>query len=294
MTFAFAKTRIIPLFAFAFAAMLLTLSACEEIPPTLNLSSDAGGPTSSELSDQPRGVLVEEYTGVRCVNCPAGAEAIAQLKDIHGKRLVPVSLHTGFFSNPYPESTIDFRTEDANAIEAFSGEPTGYPSSVIDRKKFQGEVNLQLPRNSWAGYIGLQLMEEPAVAIGLELDLNNVTRELTVSVDLLGRAGTDGREAFLTVLLLENKVIDVQLTPAPDGKVLDYSHEHVLREAITAPIGESIGAIVPNATGEESYTVTIPSDYAVENIEVAAFVHYADADEGGKEVLQAVSEKLGE
>ena len=287
---AFAKTRASLLLTCFVAAILLTMSACEEISPQLNIADDPGGAVSSDLVDQPRGVLVEEYTGVRCVNCPAGAEAIAQLKDIYGKRLVPVSLHTGFFSNPYPESTIDFRTADADAVEAFTGAPIGYPSSVIDRKQYQGEASLQLSRSTWAGYVGLQLMEEPAVAVGLSLDLNDDSRVLTIDVELLGREGTDGREAFITVLLLENRVIDVQLTP--EDKVLDYSHEHVLREAITAPIGESIGAFAAGATGEESYTVTIPSDYATENIEVAAFVHYADADAGGKEVVQAVSEKL--
>lgn len=288
--YARSKMRITPAVAFVIAALLLGLSACDEISPTLNLSTQNTGPSSNALEDQPRGVLIEEYTGVRCVNCPAGAEAIAQLKDIHGVGVIPVGLHTGFFANPYPESTIDFRTGDADAIEAFTGAPSGYPSSVIDRKQFQGETGLQLPRNSWAGYVSQQLQEEPQVAIGLELNLNDAANELTVEVELLGRAGTGGREAFLSVLLLENKIINVQLTP--EGKDFEYSHEHVFREAITAPLGDQLGAIAAGANEQKSFTVPIRADYTVDNIEIVAFVHYADSDEGGKEILQAVSEKM--
>ncbi|MFK8056159.1 MAG: Omp28-related outer membrane protein [Saprospiraceae bacterium] len=289
---AFAKTRIVPILAFVFAAILLTMSACEEIPPTLNINGESTGPVSNELNDQLSGVLVEEFTGVKCVNCPAGAEAIALLKGTHKERLVPISLHAGFFSSPYPESTIDFRTAAADAVETFIGGPQGYPSSVIDRKQFQGESSLQLSQNSWAGYIDLQLQADPAVAIGVELAYEESDRGLTVDVELLGRTGTDGRNASITVLLLENKVINVQLTP--EGKDLDYSHEHVLRSAITSPTGEPLGAIAAGASMEEAYTFTVPSDINTDNVEIVVFVHYADADAGGKEILQAVSKKLGE
>ena len=267
------------------------MAACDEIPPELNVSAGPiECPPSNELCDQLRGVLVEEYTGVQCVNCPAGAEAIAQLKDVHGELLVPVSLHTGFFARPYPESTIDFRTSDADAIETFVGAPSGYPSSVIDRKNYQGEASLQLARSTWAGYISSQLLEDPKVAIGLDLTYEEANRLLTIELELLGRPGTDGREAFITVLLLENKVINVQLTP--EGKEMDYSHEHVLRQAISPPVGDQLGVFAEFETKEKSYTVTLPGEFNSDNIEVVAFVHYADSDEGGKEVVQAVSEKL--
>ncbi len=287
---AFAKTPFTRSLAFVLAFIVLGITACQEIAPTLNINEGPTGPTTNELTDQPRGVLVEEFTGVRCVNCPAGAEAIAQLKTIHGEQLVPVSLHTGFFANPYPESTIDFRTADADAIETFVGGPQGYPSSVINRNQFQGESSLQLSQSTWAGYIGLQLQEEPAVAIGLDLSINDTKDELTVDLELLGRSGTDGRNAFISILLLENKVIDVQLTP--EGKDLEYSHEHVLRQAITPAVGEQLGEIAAGVTIEETYTVAIPSEIKVDDIEVVAYVHYADSDEGGKLILQAVSKKL--
>lgn len=282
---AFAKTY----FFLAFTA-LLCFSGCEEIPPKLTLIESGGGTGSNELSTQQRGILIEEFTGVRCVNCPAGAEAIAQLKEIYQERLIPVSLHTGFFANPYPESLIDFRTNDADAQETFIGAPQGYPSAVINRKRFQGEPGLQLGRASWAGYIAQELSAEPAIAIGLTTEFNDANGDLSIDVELLGRTGTDGRVSFLTVQILESKIEDVQLTP--EGKKADYLHEHALRKAVTSPLGESIGAFTPGQTFSKSFTSDIPGDYNPAQIEVVAFVHYADADEGGKEVLQAVGAKI--
>ena len=282
----FVKTRQFPL-GLILCALVFLLASCEEIPPTLNLVAEGGGPVTSELADQPKGVLIEEFTGVRCVNCPAGAEAIAQFKVLYGKQLVPVALHTGFFARPYAENRVDFRTADADAIEVYLGEPQGYPSAVIDRLVYEGETGLQVTRNSWAGYIGARLAEEPRIALGLTTAYDTLSRQLTVDVEMLGRLGTDGREAFLTVLLLENDIVDYQLTP--EGKQADYVHEHALREAITPPLGESIGAFAASQLDTMSYSVSVSPDYNAEHLELAAYVHYADLDEGGREVLQAVS-----
>ncbi len=275
---------------FLLLSMLFCLTACKEIPPTLNLQEENTATGSTDLETQEKGVLIEEFTGVRCVNCPAGAEAIAQLKLLYGDRLIPISLHTGFFSNPYPENTIDFRNGDADAIETFLGGPQGYPSAIIDRTKFQGEQGLQLMRNSWAGYIGAQLNEEPGVAIGLELDYSADRGEVTVDVDILGRTGSDGREAYLTILLLENEVEDYQLTP--EGKQADYVHEHVLRSAVTSPLGESLGIVSTGQTLERTLTAEVLAEYNPDHLDIVAFVHYADGAAGGKEVLQAVVKKV--
>ena len=278
------RSFLTPLAFLLFAAV--TTTSCDEIGPVLNLQDPTDTTAVSTLETQLRGVLIEEFTGVRCVNCPAGAEAIQQLRDIHGERLVPISLHTGFFANPYNESRYDFQTADADAIEVLIGGPQGYPSAVIDRKLFDGEQGLQLSRNSWAGYIGLQLAEEPRVAIGIEPTFNGDSRELNVNVELLGRAGTDGREALITVLLLESEILDYQLTP--EGKESEYSHEHALRQAITAPTGQSVGAITAGQSISLDFEVDVAEDYNEEHLEVVAFVHYGDLNAGGKEVLQAV------
>ena len=58
-------------------------------------------------------VLLEDYTGVRCVNCPAAAEIANGLLAQYEHQLVVLGIHAGFLSMPiggFP----DFQTEEGN------------------------------------------------------------------------------------------------------------------------------------------------------------------------------------
>ena len=82
--------------------LTVVLGSCTEIAPVVPALGD-------------RKVLVEEFTGVRCVNCPAGASELENLKGIYGERLVIVSIHAGDFSPPFTDSRFDFRTAEGDA-----------------------------------------------------------------------------------------------------------------------------------------------------------------------------------
>ena len=44
-------------------------------------------------------VLIEDFTGQRCVNCPSATETIKQLQDTYGKEnVIAVAIHSGPFS----------------------------------------------------------------------------------------------------------------------------------------------------------------------------------------------------
>ena len=123
--------------------LAVVLGSCTEIPPVVPALGD-------------RKVLVEEFTGVRCVNCPAGASELENLKGIYGERLVIVSIHAGDFSPPFTDSRFDFRTAEGDALEKRLGAPLGYPTAVINRKKFTGQTGLQVGRSQWAGLIAAE------------------------------------------------------------------------------------------------------------------------------------------
>ena len=62
------------------------LYSCIEVPVVLPTGSD---PTTNQTTQN---VLIEEYTGVRCQNCPAGAQLLEELKTIHGDQLIILSI----------------------------------------------------------------------------------------------------------------------------------------------------------------------------------------------------------
>lgn len=269
-------------------ALLLafTFSSCEEVAPVIDpCGGDPGGPMTGPQQKQ---VLIEEFTGVRCVNCPAGSEAIEALLNIHGERLIAVSIHAGFFAVPYPESNAELETETGSSILSLLGEPLGFPTAVVNRKQFAGEENRQIGQSSWPGFIAQELELPTEISIELEPSFNDATGELDVDVTLHAEQNIDAPDVRLTLLITESNISDPQLTPA--GTNLEYTHKHVLRTAITAFDGDQLTeSLAQGSMVERSYSITLDDLWKPEDCSVVAFVHQGG---GTLDVIQAHEVKI--
>ncbi len=268
-----------------FFVNFLALFSCEEVPTVVTPAQQAGECPPAAFSavvDQQRQVLVEEFTGVKCVNCPDGSEALKALIDQYGDQVVAVSLHAGFFSEPYSQSLYDFRTPAGDALLNFLGSPFGYPAAIIDRKTFGGNPRLHMGQGLWPGAIAEQLEAPPKVKIHLELDFEEVSRELEVRATLFFENDIEG-EVRISAMITEDKVKDYQETPS--GLQADYEHNHILRRALTNPTGNILNE--PTTAGSvfcKSFSTTISSDWKAADCKLILFVH---RDSEQKEVLQA-------
>lgn len=270
--------------------VMVFLGACSEIPPEVNpIVDNPGNPGSGgAVANQQRQVLIEEFTGVRCVNCPAGAAAIKTLQSLHGQRIVVLSIHAGFFSKPYAESRYDFRTPAGDRLLELLGSPLGYPSAVIDRKLFEGENDLQLGQGLWPGLVNKQLSEKTALRIDIQPAYNESSRRLTVDVTLFVDQEVREEDIRLSVALTEDGIMDVQL--AAEGKVEDYRHDHVLRAMITNTDGNLMReAFTPEAVISKRFELVLEDGWQAENCHVVAFAHLGGK---AKNVLQAHEAKV--
>jgi len=269
-----------------FFLLLATLCSCSEIGPVIT-SLESGNPP--QVSVRKRVVLIEEFSGVRCVNCPAGSQDLERLAALYPGQLAIISIHAGFFSNPYPESRFDLRTPEGNSLLNLLGQPLGYPSAVINRRKFEGEPDLQLGRSQWPGFIAEELAKSPMFDVRLTPVFSSQTRELRVDADVVRLDNTAGAaDLRLSVFIVENNVADVQLTP--EGKREDYPHKYVLRKALTAFDGTPVGEGLQTATSvRRSYVFTFPAAWKAESCRLIAFVHRSGAS---WEVLQAVEKSF--
>ena len=269
---------------------LLFCWSCDEIPPDVTRpgGGNQGGNMTINVDDQPRQVLIEEFTGVRCINCPAGSAAIEGLLDSYGNQLVAISIHAGFFSKPYNQSLYDFQTVDGDNILDYLGQPLGFPTAVVNRKLFTGEDDLQINQSAWAGAIAAELQEEPKVKIGVEHTWDGTSRTIDMTVTLFGQesisAASDPR---ISVMITESGVVDHQLTPqsSPDTDP-EYVHKHILRDIITNFDGQPIADVL-TAGGQvtESFNFNLDTDWDAKNCEMIVLVHQ---NAGVKDVLQAV------
>ena len=214
--------------------LAFVLSGCTEIAPVVPALGD-------------RKVLVEEFTGVRCVNCPAGASELDNLRGIYGERLVVVSIHTGDFAPPYSDSRFDFRTAEGDALEKKLGAPLGYPTAVINRKKFTGQTGLQVGRSLWAGLIAGETKEASAVSFTIEKTYNATTRQFQIIIKAVENVKDALKNVVFSAMITEDNIVDAQETPS--GKKSDYKHRHVFR----AFAGDEVAI---NSTGSASVSYT--------------------------------------
>ena len=269
---------------FILMAGLLWLG-CEEIPPVISPSMGNNNPNEPiPVEDQQRQVLIEEFTGVRCVNCPAGSAAIEDLLGIHGQRLVAISIHAGSFAPPYPGSLYDFRIDEGISLLSYLGEPLGYPTAVVNRKKFDGEFDLQLGRQQWAGFIAQELLEVPKVKIDVQNTYSNEDRKLEVTATLYVEENIPDEDVRISVAIIESDIQDLQLTPESGTPDPNYKHKHVLRDMLTNYDGDPISeALTSGAAIEKTFTMTLPDNWVAAHCEVVVFVNTGGEN---KEVLQ--------
>lgn len=265
------------------ASIMLLLSACDEIPP--KVTGSMGPVEPNPVEDQQRQVIIEEFTGVRCVQCPAGSAFIQDLLGIHGDRLVAVSIHAGDFSPPYSNSLYDFRTPEGDQLLTYLDEPFGYPSASVDRKLFPGKSRLQLGQGDWAGFIASELELPPTVRINIEPTFDAGTRKLKADVTLYVDQAITAPDVRLSIMLTESEIHDLQIKPGSSTPVPDYTHRHVLRHMLTNYAGDPINeSLTQGAEITKSFSYTFPDDWKEENCEIVAIVSLAGSS---KEVLQA-------
>ncbi|MEL7020092.1 MAG: Omp28-related outer membrane protein [Bacteroidota bacterium] len=253
---------------------LVFFCACQENKPVIPPLADVEMETETEVETTDtlvRKVLIEEFTGVRCVNCPQGSAEVENLLAIHGTRLVAVGIHAGSFSQPYPESTIDFRTTAGDEIIDFLGVPLGYPSAVINRSLPDGRTRLQTGQSSWAGLIQQELDKEALLALAVVLDFDSSTRRGTADVELTATIDID-TDLRISVMVVETNIPNTQLTPS--GKQDDYIHRHNLRTMLTNATGNALDMpLLSNVATTQAFNFTIPSSWKAEDISIVTFVH---------------------
>jgi len=260
--------------------LVILINGCEEkcaiIPPLQP-------PTVGE-----KNVLIEEFTGVRCVNCPEGSAEIENLKVLY-KNLIAVSIHAGTFAKPYPNQD-DYSIQDGKDILNYLGEPIGYPAAVIDRKVFpDNNGDIQTGRNQWAGYISDESKLTPKVSISISKNYNEANRNLEISTNIIPAENISDKLA-LTIMITEDSIIGKQLLPSPTGLKEDYVHKHMLRDVVTNSIGDPINEITTKGNViQKKYSIVLPANLVDKHCHIIAFVSRVGSI---KEVLQVEELKL--
>ena len=250
-------------------AALALFTACDNIPEDERLIYIKPAAVS-------RAVLIEDFTGQRCLNCPDATAAIHQLQEQYGDSVViAVAIHSGPFAwNARHTTTMPLWTAEGDAY---------YEHWNIEHQPM-GMVNRQAPSDypTWAAAVYEQIQQTAAVSIKLETLLDAESRKLDVSAEMMAVDGAV--EGKLQLWLVEDSIVSPQIMPDGSG-VSDYVHNHVFRTSINGSWGEDV-AMTEGETAHKASSITISDDYVLENLRVVAFVY------NNTGVLQATQTKI--
>ena len=248
--------------------ILLLLTACSNIGEDERLIYVKPEPAQ-------RVVLLEDFTGQRCVNCPKGTEVIEQLLQTYGdKSLVVVGIHGGPLGFAGNAKYQGLATDAGN--EYFTHWGLEYqPVGLVNR---HGEVKY----TDWAAAVRDELAKPAPLELRVDAKLDN--GQINIKVNAYG---TDGQvTGKLQVWLLEDSITAMQMMP--DGKInTEYVHNHVLRAPVNGLWGEDF-AVGEGEHKERVLTFQPDAAWNPAHLSIVAFVY----NNGG--VLQATKGTLNQ
>lgn len=269
----------------------LAYTSCKEVAPAIDYSIP-----NTELVDTTyinttlptapeKMILLEEFTGLMCVNCPAGHTVASDLALVHPGKIVNVAIHS-YFQDP-PASWENFEIPEGLDIDNYLGPVVGWPAAAINRKVFSGKI-IQEGTAGWNSAVTSELGNTASVSLDIVNTFDTESRTLKTKITTHLLSDLSSKTLDLSVMLNENDIINFQKTPT--GTDSFYVHEHVLRDMFTAFNGWTLSA--SNTTGrvyEKEFEMVLPQGWDASKCEVVAIVHENSAS---KEVLQAKSVSL--
>lgn len=294
-----------------FVAMVLV--ACDVIPQEDRLED-------VQIKPSQRTVLLVEFTGNRCVNCPGAAMVASEMLDIAPENVVVVGMHPDGITYTDPMvANIDFRSKEAMDYLSFYGGSisTGLPVGVVNGFNY-AESNAKGEKEKKDYLLGssvwtAKVFEQRDIAPKCLIELSHVKEGDNHTVTaVLKPQESDTISVSLQFWLVESGIVAPQsissslkssyLEKYPDAdmghsSVNNYVHNHVFRGTLNGLWGEELGKLesvnCPNCgpvLPTKSCTFTVDSKYVVDNCSVVAVLINTET----KEVVQAAEIALGE
>ena len=223
-------------FTLTFIAVAVLLACCDKIEGPY-LQYDESVETTVEFPELDKTavykkVLLEEFTGQRCTNCPDGHRLLATLAATYGDTLVAVCAHAGSFAKPNTKFPADFRTEEGTALYTdFSVGAT--PRAIVNQSMYNGAYWVDMA--NWAQAIE-HFRPQPAVAaVQMINEFSGST--LTAHTKTTFLTAYD-QPVKLALYVVEDGIVSPQI----DGgdTIADYVHNHVLRGSLNGTYGTFI------------------------------------------------------
>lgn len=228
-------------------------------------------PTFDAVTAPEQRVLLEDFTGHDCGNCPPGHLEAHSILEAHPEHVALVAVHSGSLAAPHvPDYPADWRTPEG---QYYLLTQVGLDQMPTGRANRRPTAAFAPAYDVWAANVNEALSVQPTLSLQLNASYVASSSDLNVHVNSQWFADLTG-DYRLVILITESHIVAPQLwynhTPL---NVLDYEHEHMLRGSVTGATGYAIITDPQNGhTQTDSYTFDWNSSWLPENCEIIAFV----------------------
>ena len=239
---------------FTLLSTILIISSCDIVEGPYLTDENINPIIDTTTNSYVKKVLVEDFTGHLCPNCPDAAkelEAIQEIyndPDIYGAQIIGMAIHVSkTFARPYPASQApifqyDFRTQWGDNWDDFYGiSEVGLPRGMVNRIGYPN--NHKLSKDEWANEVANELNKEADFGI----DINTTINSITISSNVLNNVNGNYN---LVVCLTESNVINWQKNGQEN--VENYVHNHVLKSVL---IDENLSNSTSYIAGDQIETL---------------------------------------
>lgn len=202
--------------------------------------------------DMKRRLLIENFTGQTCMNCPRGHQEINAIVSEDEEGYAVVSHHAGYYADSFT------MTEDGQYTWFFADGNTFAPAAMVNRTPYSGSAttcvfgNNNGLTNDMKSAVSICQAEQPYVSVGLQNTYDPDTRlcKLTAVVHTYNVPSSELHT--LNLWLTQDGLLASQT-----GAGGDYSHDHVFRASLSGTWGNEI-ELKEGETVTRTYEYTLP------------------------------------
>jgi hypothetical protein len=219
-------------------------------------------------------VILEEFTGTGCPNCPGGHTAAATLLNDNLGNLFVIAYHPNNSSYTASDPMVTTYSAAFYTMPFISSVGRYMPSAMINRRVWGGVERIQGVGN-WTNDVNSIKAEASPLNVGISSTYNTSTHMLNISV-----------EVYFTSTVSDALTIYVELTEdgiiaAQSGGTSPYTHNHVFRQSLVSQWGDVIPAPSSQST-LKTFSFSYDNSttlYDMTKCEVVAFVRNAVDEE---------------
>ena len=238
-------------------------------------------------------VLLEDYTGHQCGNCPAAADVAKVLLSRYQDSLVVLAVHAGFFSRTntqFPNSYTTTTGNDWDGTAGFGVSQLGNPNGMVNRKAYPGIPRVHA-EGGWPSSVAIAMKDSLPVLLRVNTSYHTVQRSLDVSVKAIFKKNYNS-SVNLTVVLTEDSIIGPQTDYRVNSELVpNYQFDHMLRGAVNGSWGQLLKSTPIVANDIVSITLNglkVDSTFNDRNISLVLFA----SDQNTRTVLQVEKLKI--